>query len=139
MMCLECLEHYHAQLQTPASTCRPLREPPWETMSDVEVLDVLPQILRSAEQVNEFAAEWVGLLRERKISWSAIGNVLGVSRQAAWERFDGRGSARRRARPAREPSAEPAEPTGRALSTLAAPVTGPDHRVVVHRSVICPG
>ena len=48
-------------------------------MSDVELLAVLPQILRSAEQVTRFAAEWVGLLRERKISWSAIGNVLGVT------------------------------------------------------------
>ena len=94
MMCVECLEHYHAQLQTPASR-QALRRPPWETMTDVEVLDVLPQILRSAEQVTGFAAEWVGLLRERKISWSAIGNVLGVSRQAAWERFEGP-SARRR-------------------------------------------
>ena len=98
MMCVECLEHYHAQLQTAASL-QALRRPPWESMWDVELLAVLPQILRSAEQVNRFAAEWVGLLRERKISWSAIGNVLGVSRQAAWERFDGRGSARRKASP----------------------------------------
>lgn len=98
MMCVECLEHYHAQLQSPASL-EVLRRPPWESMSDVELLAVLPQILRTAEQVNSFASEWVGLLRERKISWSAIGNVLGVSRQAAWERFDGRGSARRRSAP----------------------------------------
>ena len=95
MMCVACVEHYHAQLQTPAGV-EALRRPPWETMSDVELLDVLPQILRSADQVTGFATEWVGLLRERKISWSAIGNVLGVSRQAAWERFDGRGSAGRR-------------------------------------------
>ena len=95
MMCVDCLEHYHAQLQTPASR-QARRKPPWESMSDVELLAVLPQILRAAEQVNSFATEWVGLLRERKISWSAIGNVLGVSRQAAWERFDGRGSARRK-------------------------------------------
>ena len=29
----------------------------------------------------------VDLLRERDISWSAIGEALGVSRQAAWKRF----------------------------------------------------
>jgi biotin operon repressor len=29
----------------------------------------------------------VDLLRQRNVSWEAIGNALGVSRQAAWERF----------------------------------------------------
>jgi ATP-dependent Clp protease ATP-binding subunit ClpX len=29
----------------------------------------------------------VDLLREREISWARIGEALGVSRQAAWERF----------------------------------------------------
>jgi ATP-dependent Clp protease ATP-binding subunit ClpX len=32
--------------------------------------------------------EWVvDLLRARKVSWARIGEALGVSRQAAWERF----------------------------------------------------
>ena len=26
-------------------------------------------------------------LRQRKVSWEAIGKALGISRQAAWERF----------------------------------------------------
>ena len=29
----------------------------------------------------------VDILRSRKVSWEAIGKALGVSRQAAWERF----------------------------------------------------
>jgi len=29
----------------------------------------------------------VDVLRSRKVSWAAIGKALGVSRQAAWERF----------------------------------------------------
>jgi ATP-dependent Clp protease ATP-binding subunit ClpX len=29
----------------------------------------------------------VEILRSRSVSWAAIGEVLGVSRQAAWERF----------------------------------------------------
>lgn len=29
----------------------------------------------------------VDLLRRRGTSWEAIGNALGISRQAAWERF----------------------------------------------------
>lgn len=32
--------------------------------------------------------QWVvDLLRKRKVSWARIGEALGVSRQAAWERF----------------------------------------------------
>ena len=29
----------------------------------------------------------IGELRQRKVSWEAIGKALGISRQAAWERF----------------------------------------------------
>jgi hypothetical protein len=29
----------------------------------------------------------IDTLRKRDISWSAIGSALGMSRQAAWERF----------------------------------------------------
>ena len=29
-------------------------------------------------------------LRQRKVSWEAIGKALGISRQAAWERFRSR-------------------------------------------------
>ena len=31
--------------------------------------------------------EQVDVLRKREISWSRIGDALGISRQAAWERF----------------------------------------------------
>lgn len=95
MICVECLEHYHDRLQTPASR-KALRRRPWTEMSDAELLAMLPQILRSAEQVNEFAAEWVDLIRERGLSWAEIGKVLGVSRQAAWERFADRSEETRR-------------------------------------------
>ena len=60
---------------------------PWERMSDAEVLATLPQILASAEQNVFFAQEWVEMMRERGITWAEIGRVLGVTRQAAWERF----------------------------------------------------
>jgi ATP-dependent Clp protease ATP-binding subunit ClpX len=59
-------------------------------MSDTELLATLPLILRSAQQNAEFANEWVELIRGRKISWAEIGKALGVSRQAAWERFASR-------------------------------------------------
>ena len=34
-----------------------------------------------------FLRDWVKLIRSRKISWAEIGKVMGISRQAAWERF----------------------------------------------------
>ena len=39
------------------------------------------------EQSRAGLQEAVDTLREREVSWAAIGEALGVSRQAAWERF----------------------------------------------------
>jgi hypothetical protein len=60
---------------------------PWATMTTEELLSVLPNILATSEQVDEFLHGWVGMLRQRGASWQKIGLALGVSRQAAWERF----------------------------------------------------
>jgi hypothetical protein len=58
-------------------------------MSDTEILAKLPLIADTATQVNGFLGEWVQMARERNLSWAEIGQALGVSRQAAWERFAG--------------------------------------------------
>ena len=39
------------------------------------------------EQSRAGLQEAVDVLRQREVSWAAIGDALGVSRQAAWERF----------------------------------------------------
>jgi hypothetical protein len=39
------------------------------------------------EQSSAGLQEAVDILRQREVSWAAIGEALGVSRQAAWERF----------------------------------------------------
>jgi ATP-dependent protease Clp ATPase subunit len=39
------------------------------------------------ESVGEAMQDIVDILREREVSWAAIGQVLSVSRQAAWKRF----------------------------------------------------
>jgi ATP-dependent protease Clp ATPase subunit len=48
-------------------------------------------LTKSIEAVYEHVAERqemiVDVLREREVSWAAIGEVLGVTRQAAWHRF----------------------------------------------------
>lgn len=86
MICVPCVERFHDVFSTKAKTDAVSR-PPWEEMSDEEVLGTLPLIARNAEQVSEFLVEWVELARSRKLSWAEIGRVLGTSRQAAWERF----------------------------------------------------
>lgn len=86
MICAECVAYFHATMQSPELLAA-ARTPPWETMTDTELLEQLPRIQRSAEQVSDFAAEWIEMLRERRVSWAAIGAAMGVSRQAAWERY----------------------------------------------------
>jgi ATP-dependent Clp protease ATP-binding subunit ClpX len=86
-VCGTCVEEFHATLHDDEMLAAAKGSSPWETMSDAELLATLPKILASAEQNLAFAHEWVDLLRERRVSWAEIGRTLGVSRQAAWERF----------------------------------------------------
>ena len=86
-VCQGCVDDFHAILHDEQKHAAARASSPWETMSDTEVLASLPLILASAEQNLAFAHEWVDLLRARNVSWAEIGRTLGVSRQAAWERF----------------------------------------------------
>lgn len=88
MMCEDCLESYHEVFSSAERTAA-VRHPPWDHMTDADLLSKLPLISMTADQVNEFLRQWVVLLRSRKLSWAEIGKVMGVSRQAAWERFSG--------------------------------------------------
>jgi hypothetical protein len=61
--------------------------PPPEKMPTERLLAQLPAI-ESHYRGQGAQLEWaVDQLRARKVSWAAIGEKLGVSRQAAWERF----------------------------------------------------
>ena len=87
-ICVSCVEHFHAVMQDADQVAvARKRGMPWDSMDDTELLATLPQILASAEQNAEFAQEWVEMLRQRGVTWAEVGRVLGVSRQAAWERF----------------------------------------------------
>jgi hypothetical protein len=86
-VCAGCVDEFHAVLHDDELIAAAKKAVPWDRMSDAEALAMLPQILASAEQNVSFAHEWVDLLRERHVSWAEIGRTLGVSRQAAWERF----------------------------------------------------
>jgi hypothetical protein len=56
-------------------------------MSDEELLRSLLPATAAVEATRAVLRTQVDILRKRGVSWAAIGTVLGVSRQAAWERF----------------------------------------------------
>jgi hypothetical protein len=51
------------------------------------LLSMLARSSAIAEAGSEFLRMHVDTLRKRGVQWAAIGKALGVSRQAAWERF----------------------------------------------------
>ncbi len=59
----------------------------WESMSDPQLLDALKPCAATVEAVRTVLQQQVDELRARQVSWEAIGKALGISRQAAWERF----------------------------------------------------
>lgn len=62
----------------------------WEQrLSDAELLAHLPKVAAASAQVDQQLTSWVRQARGRGISWTRIGEALGVARQSAWERFSG--------------------------------------------------
>ena len=65
------------------------RLPEWASLSDEEMLDHIPRIAATVDQVDESLRSWIGELRRRGVTWARIGQALGTTRQSAWERFSG--------------------------------------------------
>ena len=65
------------------------RLPVWEEIDDQALLDHLPRIEAVRNQVDDDLRAWVSEARRRELSWERIGEVLGMKRQSAWERFAG--------------------------------------------------
>ena len=61
----------------------------WNERPDDELLASLARVQAVVAQVDAAVHERVAILRERGVSWTSIGQALGVSKQAAWERFSG--------------------------------------------------
>jgi len=59
----------------------------WQAMTDEELLGCLSPCSATVEATRRVLQLQIDSLRERGVSWDAIGKSLGVSRQAAWERF----------------------------------------------------
>ena len=66
------------------------RLPAWEeTMSDEQILDLLPRVAAVGAQTEASLQRLVTTLRERRVTWARIGAALQITRQSAWERFSG--------------------------------------------------
>ena len=61
----------------------------WHEQPDDEMLAGLAKIQAVVSQAEAAVYDYVDVLRSRGISWTRIGVALGVTKQAAWERFSG--------------------------------------------------
>jgi ClpX C4-type zinc finger len=59
----------------------------WEALGDEQLLASLAPSLAAVDAAHEVLQRQVDLLRGREVSWARIGAALGITRQAAWERF----------------------------------------------------
>jgi hypothetical protein len=62
---------------------------PWNEQPDDALLASLARTQAVIAQVDAAIHDHAAVLRERGVSWTRIGEALGVSKQAAWERFSG--------------------------------------------------
>jgi ATP-dependent protease Clp ATPase subunit len=66
-----------------------MRSSGWRDLPDEELLASLARAQAAAPQIDLVMHDYAQILRERGVSWTRIGAALGVSKQAAWERFSG--------------------------------------------------
>ena len=59
----------------------------WDAMTDEQLLGALRPANATVEATRNVLQTQVDALRTRGVSWADIGATLGISRQAAWERF----------------------------------------------------
>jgi hypothetical protein len=91
-ICNECIglcnDILRAEQDKPAEPGTQL--PPWqETMTDEQILDLLPRVAAVGAQTEASLQRLVTTLRERRVTWARIGAALQITRQSAWERFSG--------------------------------------------------
>jgi hypothetical protein len=83
-ICNECVDLCNLIIAQPAP-----KVSGWGEQPDDELLASLARIQAVVSQVDAAVHDHVAVLRARGISWTRIGEALGVSKQAAWERFSG--------------------------------------------------
>ena len=80
-LCVPIMAAEPAGRPVPASIVTP------DAMPTEQLFPMLAGYNHGAEFVDATMQDIVDILRERDVSWAAIGETLGVSRQAAWKRF----------------------------------------------------
>ncbi|GAA1603096.1 ClpX C4-type zinc finger protein [Kribbella hippodromi] len=63
--------------------------PPLDGKTDDELLADLARVNAARGQIDAAVQDRVHRLRSRSITWSRIGETLGITRQSAWERYSG--------------------------------------------------
>ena len=59
----------------------------WNDLTEEQLLASIKASEASVAALHSLIRAQVAALRKREVSWTKIGKALGVSRQAAWERF----------------------------------------------------
>ncbi|CAM4087421.1 ATP-dependent Clp protease ATP-binding subunit ClpX [Mycobacterium basiliense] len=86
-ICNDCVGIADAIMRKYRGKTRELRLPMWGSMTDQQMLSHIPRIAVVSKQVETDLRSWVQELRRREVTWSRIGEALGMTRQSAWERF----------------------------------------------------
>ena len=89
-ICNECVGLCTELIAVPSEMPSPGQVASWDQkMSDDDLLQHLPRVAAAAAQVEQQLTAWVRKARGRGITWTRIGESLGMTRQSAWERFSG--------------------------------------------------
>ena len=88
LICNECWTLCEPMMTAePTTPMEPTAIMPLDRMPADQLLTVLKGYNTAGERVDKAMQDVADILRERNVSWAAIGETLGVSRQAAWKRF----------------------------------------------------
>jgi hypothetical protein len=88
-ICNQCVDLSQSLIDGSRDMPHEVRMPIWESWSDQQMLDHIPRMAVVVQQVETELQSWVRELRRRGVTWSKIGAALGITRQSAWERFNG--------------------------------------------------
>jgi hypothetical protein len=59
----------------------------WDAYPEDQLIGMLKASVATLDAVRDDLQAKIDSLRKRDVSWAQIGDALGISRQAAWERF----------------------------------------------------
>jgi hypothetical protein len=86
-ICDECVALCAEIIATKPEAVEPM--PTWEAADLDTVLATLPRVVAAGTQVEDTLTRLVGHARTMGATWARIGEALGTTRQAAWDRFSG--------------------------------------------------